>query len=191
MVRIGDVARAAGVSVATVSKALNDRPDVSAATRERVLREAQRLDFRPDPRARSLSTGRSFAVGLLTTDVYGRFSLPLLMGVEDELGDRELAVIFGDTRATPTGSPSQLRTLVSRHVDGIIVNGRRIEDRPRWRTPVGSRWSTRSPGRGRRRTARWCPTRPAVPDSRSRTWWARAAAGSGTSPGRAGTVRRW
>ena len=129
MVRIGDVARAAGVSVATVSKALNDRPDVSAATRERVLREAQRLDFRPDPRARLLATGRSFAVGLLTTDVYGRFSLPLLMGVEDELGDRELAVIFGDTRDDPDRELRQLRTLVSRHVDGIIVNGRRIEDR--------------------------------------------------------------
>ena len=130
MVRIGDVARAAGVSVATVSKALNHRPDVSAATRERVLREAQRLDFRPDPRARLLSTGRSFAVGLLTTDVYGRFSLPLLTGVEDELGDRELAVIFGDTRGDADRELRQLRTLVSRHVDGIIVNGRRIEDRP-------------------------------------------------------------
>jgi LacI family transcriptional regulator len=130
LVRIGDVARAAQVSVATVSKALNNRPDVSAATRERVLREAQRLDFRPDPRARLLSTGRSFAVGLLTTDVYGRFSLPLLFGVEDELADRELAVIFGDTRGEPDRELRKLQTLVSRHVDGIIVNGRRIEDRP-------------------------------------------------------------
>ena len=92
-VRIGDVARAAGVSVGTVSKALNDRPDVSAATRERVRAVAERLSFRPNPQARSLSTGRSFAVGLLTTDIYGRFSLPLLLGAEDELGDGDLAVI--------------------------------------------------------------------------------------------------
>jgi LacI family transcriptional regulator len=129
-VRIRDVARAAGVSVATVSKALNGRPDVSRATRERVLAVAQRLDFQPDVRARLLSTGRSFSVGLLTTDVYGRFSLPLLIGAEDELGDGDLAVIFSDTRGDPERELRQLRTLVSRHVDGIIVNGRRIQQRP-------------------------------------------------------------
>jgi LacI family transcriptional regulator, galactose operon repressor len=129
-VRIGDVARAAGVSVGTVSKALNDRPDVSAATRERVRAVAERLSFRPNPQARSLSTGRSFAVGLLTTDIYGRFSLPLLLGAEDELGDGDLAVIFSDTRGDPQREVRQLHTLMSRHVDGIIVNGRRIERRP-------------------------------------------------------------
>ena len=129
-VRIDDVARAAGVSVATVSKALNDRPDVSRATRDRVLAVARRLDFQPDARARLLSTGRSFSVGLLTTDVYGRFSLPLLIGAEDELGDGDLSIIFSDTRDDPRRELRQLRALMARHVDGIIVNGRRIEDRP-------------------------------------------------------------
>jgi LacI family transcriptional regulator len=129
-VRIGDVALAAGVSVATVSKSLNGRPDVSAETRERVRAVAERLNFRPNAQARSLSTGRSFAVGLLTTDIYGRFSLPLLLGVEDELGDGDLAVIFSDTRGDPQREARQLHSLVTRHVDGIIVNGRRIERRP-------------------------------------------------------------
>ena len=66
-VRIVDVAREAGVSVATVSKALNGRKDVGAATRERVREVAERLRFRPNPLARSLPLGRSFSVGLLTT----------------------------------------------------------------------------------------------------------------------------
>ena len=130
VVRIGDVARAAGVSVATVSKAFNDRPDVSRATRDRVLAVAERLNFHPDARARLLSTGRSFSVGLLTSDVYGRFSLPLLIGAEDELGDGDLSIIFSDTRGDPRRESRQLRTLMSRHVDGIIVNGRRIQERP-------------------------------------------------------------
>ncbi|MFL6135533.1 MAG: LacI family DNA-binding transcriptional regulator [Nocardioidaceae bacterium] len=129
-VRIVDVALAAGVSVATVSKSLNGRPDVSAETRERVRAVAERLNFRPNTQARSLSTGRSFAVGLLTTDIYGRFSLPLLLGAEDEFGDGDLAVIFSDTRGDPQREARQLQSLVNRQVDGIIVNGRRIELRP-------------------------------------------------------------
>src|SRR4051794_3780488 len=129
-VRIVDVALAAGVSVATVSKSLNGRPDVSAETRERVRAVAEQLNFRPNTQARSLSTGRSYAVGLLTTDIYGRFSLPLLLGAEDEFGDGDLAIIFSDTRGDPQREARQLQSLVNRQVDGIIVNGRRIELRP-------------------------------------------------------------
>jgi LacI family transcriptional regulator len=125
-VRISDVADRAGVSVATVSKALNGRPDVSEATRDRVRDIAQQLGFQPNVQARSLPTGRSFAVGLLTTDVYGRFSLPLLLGAEDEFGNDELALIFCDTRADDDRELRQLRQLIGRQVDGIVVNGRRI-----------------------------------------------------------------
>ena len=129
-VRITDVAAAAGVSVATVSKALNGRRDVSAATRDRIRDIAEQLGFQPNPQARSLGFGRSFSVGLLTTDIYGRFSLPLLLGAEDELGAGELAVIFSDTRGDDERERRQLRMLVGRHVDGIIVNGRRHGLRP-------------------------------------------------------------
>jgi LacI family transcriptional regulator len=129
-VRISDVAEQAGVSVATVSKALNGRHDVSDATRDRIRDIAAKLGFSPNIQARSLPTGRSFAVGLLTTDVYGRFSLPLLLGAEDEFGAGELAVIFSDTRGDDDRELRQLRTLIARQVDGIVVNGRRIERRP-------------------------------------------------------------
>lgn len=139
-VRIGDVAQRAGVSVATVSKALNGRRDVGAATRAHIQEVAAQLGFRPNPQARSLPTGRSFAVGLLTTDVYGRFSLPLLLGAEDEFGAGELAVIFSDTRDDPERELRQLMSLLTRQVDGIVVNGRRTDRRPPLRdtgdTPV-------------------------------------------------------
>jgi LacI family transcriptional regulator len=129
-VRITDVAAEAGVSVGTVSKALNGRADVSATTRDRVRDIAARLGFQPNQLARSLPTGRSFAVGLMTTDSYGRFSLPLMLGAEDELGNGEIAVIFCDTRDDPEREARQLRALLARQVDGIIVNGRRTEPRP-------------------------------------------------------------
>jgi LacI family transcriptional regulator len=124
------VAAEAGVSVGTVSKALNGRTDVSVATRDRVREIALRLGFQPNQLARSLPTGRSFAVGLLTTDSYGRFSLPLMLGAEDELGNGEIAVVFCDTRDDPEREARQLRALMARQVDGIIVNGRRTEARP-------------------------------------------------------------
>ncbi len=129
-VRIGDVANAAGVSVATVSKALNGRSDVSENTRARVQQVAERLGFRPNQLARSLPTGRSFSVGLLTTDSFGRFSIPLMLGAEDGLGSGEVAVVFCDTRDDPQREARQMHALLSRHVDGIIVNGRRTEPRP-------------------------------------------------------------
>jgi LacI family transcriptional regulator len=129
-VRISDVAERAGVSVATVSKSLNGRPDVSSATRERVRKVADELGFSPNPQARSLPTGRTFAVGLLTTDIYGRFSLPLLLGAEDEFGADEVAVIFSDTRDDPEREQRLLRSLIARQVDGIVVNGRRTDRRP-------------------------------------------------------------
>jgi LacI family transcriptional regulator len=129
-VRIRDVAAEAGVSVGTVSKALNGRSDVSNATRDRVRAIALQLGFQPNQLARSLPTGRSFAVGLLTTDSFGRFSLPLMLGAEDELGNGEIAVVFCDTRDDPEREARQLRALLGRQVDGIIVNGRRTEPRP-------------------------------------------------------------
>ena len=69
-------------------------------------------------------------MGLLTTDSYGRFSLPLMLGAEDELGNGEIAVVFCDTRDDPEREARQLRALLARQVDGIIVNGRRTEPRP-------------------------------------------------------------
>lgn len=129
-VRIVDVARAAGVSVSTVSKALNGRVDVSAGTRARIRAIADELGFHPNALARSLPTGRSFSVGLLTTDSYGRFSIPIMLGAEDALGTGDVAVVFCDTRDDPVREHRQVQALRSRRVDGIIVNGRRSEPRP-------------------------------------------------------------
>ena len=83
---VNDVARVAGVSIATVSKTLNDRGQVRQETRERVRRAAEQLDFVPNPLARGLLEGKTGTVGLLTNDLEGRFSLPILMGAEDAFG---------------------------------------------------------------------------------------------------------
>src|ERR671910_476611 len=93
---LADVARLAGVSVATASKALNGRVHVRAETRHRVLEAAEQLSFLPNTLARGLLAGRTGTVGLLTSDLEGRFSIPILMGAEDAFGAGKVNVIICD-----------------------------------------------------------------------------------------------
>ena len=80
-----DVAALAGVSAGTASKALSNTGQLSQETRDRVRRAAAQLGFTPDARGRALSSGRTYTVALLTTDSSGRFSIPIMRGVEDVL----------------------------------------------------------------------------------------------------------
>ncbi|MFG1908982.1 LacI family DNA-binding transcriptional regulator [Kribbella sp. NPDC048928] len=133
---IKDVAALAGVSASTASKALNDVGQLRAETRERVRRAAEQLGFTPDSRGRALSSGRSFTVGLITTDSSGRFSIPIMLGAEDALSAGEMALVLCDTRDDPLREQHYLKSLVSRRVDGIIVTGRRVEPREPIDVPI-------------------------------------------------------
>jgi LacI family transcriptional regulator len=135
-VRIVDVAALAGVTPGTASKALNGTGQLRADTVERVHRAAEQLGFTPDGIGRGLSSGRSYTVGLVTTDSFGRFSMPILLGAEDALGAGEMAVLLCDTRDDPVREQHYLRNLVARRVDGIILTGRRTEPRPELAVPV-------------------------------------------------------
>jgi LacI family transcriptional regulator len=129
-VRIVDVAALAGVAPGTASKALNGSGQLRAETRERVRTAAEQLGFTPDGFGRGLSSGRSYTVGLLTTDSFGRFSIPILAGAEDALGAGQMAVMLCDTRDDPLREQHYVRMLQSRRVDGILVTGRRTDPRP-------------------------------------------------------------
>jgi LacI family transcriptional regulator len=135
-VRIVDVAALAGVAPGTASKALNDTGQLRPETRERVRRAAEKLAFTPDGIGRALSSGRSYTVGLVTTDSFGRFSMPILLGADDALGAGEMAVLLCDTRDDPVREQHYVRSLVARRVDGIILTGRRTEPRPPVALPV-------------------------------------------------------
>ncbi len=126
---LNDVAKLAGVSIATVSKALNGRGQVRAETRERVLHAAERLKFTPNPLAQGLLAGRTGTVGLLTNDLEGRFSLPILMGAEDAFGAGSISVFLCDARGDAIREQHHLKALISRRVDGLIVVGYRPEPR--------------------------------------------------------------
>ncbi|HSK33073.1 MAG TPA: LacI family DNA-binding transcriptional regulator [Propionicimonas sp.] len=127
---LSEVAKLAGVSVSTASKAINGRGDVSEETRRRVVETADRIGFTPNQLARSLLAGRTGTVGLLTSDLEGRFVLPILMGAEDAFGAGQVNVFLCDARGDAIREQHQLKALLNRRVDGIIVVGRQTDPRP-------------------------------------------------------------
>lgn len=127
---IYDLARAAGVTIGTASKALNGRGQLRPETRERVRAEAARLGFRPNDLAQSLMRGRTFTVGLLTTDPHGRigrFVMPLLAGVEDTLGAERISVFLCNGRGDPEAERQHIEALLAKQVDGIVVMGQQTD----------------------------------------------------------------
>ncbi len=127
---VNDVARLAGVSIGTVSKSLNERGQVRPETRERVKRAAEQLGFSPNPLAQSLLAGKTGTVGLLTNDLEGRFSLPILMGAEDAFGADSVSVLLCDARGDTIREQHHLKSLLDRRVDGLIIVGDKTDPRP-------------------------------------------------------------
>ncbi len=129
---INDVAARAGVSPATVSKVLNDRPGVSPQTRERVLQAAQELSYSPSVAARSLATSRTYNVGyigykygyVLPADLRPSSGAPgTLEGIDEELTRRgyHLLTTWVDREAVKgLDVPNMVH---QGRVDGLILNG--------------------------------------------------------------------
>jgi LacI family transcriptional regulator len=90
---------------------------------------AERLGFRPNDLAQSLHRKRTFTVGLISTDSYGRFSIPLLEGIEHALEPEQISVFLCNAD-DPARERRHLESLLAKRVDGLIVTGRRTDLRP-------------------------------------------------------------
>jgi LacI family transcriptional regulator len=120
---IGDVAERAGVSQSTVSKVINGTGQISPDTRRRVTEAARALGYRARGLPSTSKGTRTYTVGVLSTDPFGRFTMPILSGAEDALAAGEISIILCASRGDPIREAHYLRTLLSRRVDGIIVTG--------------------------------------------------------------------
>jgi LacI family transcriptional regulator len=120
-VTISQVAREAGVSTQTVSRVLNDRPDVSPATRRRVKEVIERLGYRPSHAARALSQGLSGSIGVVAYGIEYFGPSRALSGVEKQASELGYTPLLYLLREPQTENVSQiLEDLLARHVDGII-----------------------------------------------------------------------
>lgn len=128
-VRLVEVARAADVSLATASQVMNGSGRVAAATRERVLETARRLDYRPNALARSVASGRSHTVGILAENASGMFCMPVLVGANRSLSAVDLASTLYDAAHDVKLRREHVRRLQARHVDGVVVIGEGTDSR--------------------------------------------------------------
>jgi len=118
---IGDVAAAAGVSTATVSRVLAGVGHARPETRARVLEAARALDYRPSEVARALKRRSTQTLGLIVTDIENPYFPQLVRSVEDAAREAGYFVLLGNAADDPDREGSYLDLLADRRVDGLIV----------------------------------------------------------------------
>ncbi|MEN1940626.1 LacI family DNA-binding transcriptional regulator [Luteimonas sp. MJ246] len=119
-ITIKDVAREAGVSVATVSRAVNGQGSVAPAVRERVLRVARELDYAPHQAARALSSRRTRTVGVVLPDLHGEFFSELIRGIGQVARANGLHLLVSSDHGDPAEQGAALQAMRGR-VDGVLV----------------------------------------------------------------------
>jgi len=120
MANIKDVAKRAGVSVATVSRVYNHSHHVREETRQRVRRTAQHLGYSPHGAARSLVTNRTHTIGVLLPDLYGEFFSELIRGIDQTAQARGYHLLVSSARRHGDSLEPVLRSMRGR-VDGLIL----------------------------------------------------------------------
>jgi LacI family transcriptional regulator len=120
-VTIRDVARSAGVSIATVSRVLNGRDDVSPRTRERVSRVIRDSGYTANRSARNLSAGRTGLVGVLVPLVYPAYFSAILSGAAEALHEQDLRLVLSPTDHEHDREVSLLDRLMHGLTDGALI----------------------------------------------------------------------
>jgi LacI family transcriptional regulator len=126
---IRDVARGAGVSVATVSRVLNESGPVREETRRRVLAVAQRLRYTPNGAARSLSTRKTMMIGVLLPNLFGEFFSEVIRGADQAAQQAGYHLLVSGSHAGHAEIEGALRAMLGR-VDGLVVMSPDLERSP-------------------------------------------------------------
>src|SRR5882724_1895604 len=121
-IKIKDVARESGVTISTVSRALNNGYGVNELTRERVVAVATRLNYRPNRVARGLVTGRSHSLGLIISDIRNPFFAEVARGAEDAARTSACDVVLCNSDLDADKQMHYVRSLLEKRIDGILMN---------------------------------------------------------------------
>ena len=110
-----------GVSITTVSKVLNNRADISDATRSRVLAKVQELGYQPNAVARSLSLRRTHTLGIVIPDLMHSFFVEIVAGIEPVASVRGYGLLLCSSGEDPRKERAELEMLRGRQVDGVVL----------------------------------------------------------------------
>nr|BBH95970.1 ribose operon repressor RbsR [Thermogemmatispora argillosa] len=125
-VSIADIARVAGVSHTTVSRALRDSPLISEETRKRIQQLALEMGYTPNAIAQSLQTRRTQTIGLAVTSIADPFLSEVVRGIEEVARSAGLSVFLSATHNDPEQEIAVIETFHRRRVDGILVASSRM-----------------------------------------------------------------
>ncbi|MBE6053422.1 MAG: LacI family transcriptional regulator [Clostridium sartagoforme] len=125
---IKDVAREAGVSIATVSRVLNDIDVVNEDTKKKVLEAISKLGYRPNIVARSLKTQKTKTVGILVPDISSGFYPEIVRGAEDVANIYDYNVILCNSDFDSEKEKEYLRVLKEKMVDGVIYMSSSLQE---------------------------------------------------------------
>lgn len=125
---IKDVAREAGVSIATVSRVLNDIDVVNEETKKKVVDAIKKLGYRPNIVARSLKTQRTRTVGILIPDISNQFYPEIVRGAEDVANIYDYNVMLCNSDFDLEKEKEYLRVLKEKMVDGVLYMSSSLED---------------------------------------------------------------
>jgi LacI family transcriptional regulator len=127
-VSIRDVAKRAGVSIATVSRAVNRIPTVDPALARRVWEAIEEVGYLPNTQARALVSGRSRMLGLIVSEITNPFFPELVQEFENLAVAQGYEVLVGSTNYSPERTESLIRRMLQRNVDGVAVMTFGIEE---------------------------------------------------------------
>lgn len=120
-VRLKDIARDLGVSLITVSKALRGIDDISEETRQRVLKRAAELDYRPNMLARGLASGKTFIAGLIVPDLLHPFFAEFAKSLNGVLRRSGYGLILASSEEDAEIEQQEIRTVLARGVDALLI----------------------------------------------------------------------
>ena len=118
--RLKDIARDLGLSIVTISKVLRDHPDISEETRKRVVRRMRELNYQPNFAARSLSSGRTWTLGLVVPDLHPFFAM-IAKEISGEIRKQGYSLFISSSDDDPELEKQEIEQFLARHVDVILV----------------------------------------------------------------------
>jgi LacI family transcriptional regulator len=116
-----DIAAELGVSVITVSKALRNQGRISTEMRERVLKRAMELNYRPDLAARSLATGRTYLIGMVVPDLIHPFFAAIAKALARKLRQEGYSLVISSSDEDPALELQEIESLLARRIDALVL----------------------------------------------------------------------